>query len=132
MDCYGKFLIFHDGASLETEIYRWKQLSTAIQIKQGQRRQTKPQYYGYDFAQVPLNISKAELSALKKLSRNKNLIILRPDKGNGVVVLNRIDYINKVESLLSDASKFKKIDIEILDLCLKRENKLIRFLSDNY
>ena len=87
-------------------------------------------YYGYDSSQFPLNISKAELSALKKLSRNKDLVILRPDKGNGVVILNRIDYINKVESLLSDASKFKKLDIDMLDLCLKRENKLIRFLRE--
>ena len=87
-------------------------------------------YYGYDAAQFPLNISKAELSALKKLSKNKNIVILRPDEGNGVVILNRIDYINKVESLLSDASKFKKLDIEMLDLCLKRENKLIRFLRE--
>ena len=84
-------------------------------------------YYGYDSAQFPLNISKA---ALKKLSRNKNLIILRPDKGNGVVIVNRVDYINKVESLLSNASKFKKLDTESLDLCLRRENKLIRFLRD--
>ncbi len=87
-------------------------------------------YYGYDSSQFPLNISKAELSALKKLCRNKDLVILRPDKGNGLVILNRVDYIKKVESLLSDASKFKKLDIDMLDLCLKRENKLIRFLRD--
>ena len=87
-------------------------------------------YYGYDSAQFPLNISKAELAALKNLSRNKNIVILRPDKGNGVVILNRVDYINKAESLLSDASKFKKLDTDLLDLCLKRENKLIRFLRD--
>ena len=61
-------------------------------------------------------ISKAELSALKKLSRNRNIVILRPDKGNGVVILNRVDYINKVESLLSDTSKFKKLDTDLLDL----------------
>ena len=47
-----------------------------------------------------------------------------------MVILNRVDYINKVESLLSDASKFKKLDTDLLDLCLKRENKLIRFLRD--
>ena len=87
-------------------------------------------FYGYDPAHSPLNISKAELVALKNLSKNKNIVILRPDKGNGVVILDRVDYINKVESLLSDASKFKKLDTDILDLCLKRENKLIRFLRD--
>ena len=68
--------------------------------------------------------------ALKNLSRNKSIVILRPDKGNGVVILDRVDYNNKVESFLSDASHFKKLDTEILDLCLKRENKLMRFLRD--
>ena len=52
-------------------------------------------YYGYDFGQFPLNISKAELSALKNLSKNRDLVILRPDKGNGVVILNKVDYIQK-------------------------------------
>ena len=87
-------------------------------------------FYGYDSAHFPLNISKAELAALKNLSKNKNIVILRPDKGNGVVILDLVDYSNKVESLLSDASKFKKLDTDILDLCLKRENELIRFLRD--
>ena len=87
-------------------------------------------YYGYDSRQFPLNISKAELSALKKLSKNRDIVILRPDKGNGVVILNKVDYINKVKSLLSDASKFQKLDCDMLDLCAKRENKLIGFLRD--
>ena len=87
-------------------------------------------YYGYDFGQFPLNISKAELSALKNLSKNRDLVILRLDKGNGVVILNKVDYIQKVETILSDTSKFKKLDCDMLDLCTKRENKLIRFLRD--
>ena len=87
-------------------------------------------YYGYDFGQFPLNISKAELTALKNLSKNRDLVILRPDKGNGVVILNKVYYIQKVETILSDTSKFKKLDCDMLDLCAKRENKLIRFLRD--
>ena len=87
-------------------------------------------FYGYDSRQFPLNISKAELSALKKLSKDRDIVILRPDKGNGVVILNKADYIYKVETLLSDASKFKKLDCDMLDICAKRENKLIWFLRD--
>ena len=45
-------------------------------------------YYSYGLHQLPLNISKAELSALNKLCRNKDLISSRPDKGNGVVIFN--------------------------------------------
>ena len=31
---------------------------------------------------------------LKQLSRNKDIVITKPDKGNGVVILNRKDYDN--------------------------------------
>ena len=44
-------------------------------------------YYGNDFTQLPRNISKATVwpvSALKILSRNKNIVILRPERGNRV------------------------------------------------
>ena len=47
-----------------------------------------------------------------------------------MVILNKVDYIQKVETILSDTSKFKKLDCDMLDLCTKRENKLIRFLRD--
>ena len=48
-----------------------------------------------------------------------------------MVILDRVDYVNKVESLLLDASKFiKKLHTEMLDLYLNRQNKLIRFLRD--
>ena len=87
-------------------------------------------YYGYDSAQLPLNISKAETSALDNLSKNMDIIIIRPDKGNGVVILNRSDYIEKVEALLADASKFSKLDIDTHEICQRRENRLVRFLRD--
>ena len=86
--------------------------------------------HDYSMDGLPLNISRAELLALRNLSKNKNIVILRPDKGNGIVILNKIDYINKVETLLLDVSKFRKLDTDVLDLCLKREGKLIRFLRD--
>ena len=33
---------------------------------------------------------------LKELRKNRNLVILKPDKGNGVVVLDRLDYDNGI------------------------------------
>ena len=55
---------------------------------------------------------------------------MRPDKGNGIVVLNKVDYVNKVETLLSDDSKFKPInnDKNINKLIYSLENKICRFL----
>ena len=52
------------------------------------------------------NLLKEEYMALKALSRNKDIIVTRPDKGSGVVILDRSDYIRKVELILEDTSKF--------------------------
>ena len=57
-----------------------------------------------------LNISKEEHVALKGLSANKDLIIQKSDKGNSVVLLNRNDYIKRLNEILSDSSKFKKLN----------------------
>ena len=32
------------------------------------------------------------------------------DKGNGIVILNTTDYINQMNKILEDKSKFKKLD----------------------
>ena len=50
--------------------------------------------------------------ALKDLYPNKDLIIQKLDKGNSVVLLNRNDYIKRLNKMLSDSSKFKKLNIK--------------------
>ena len=44
---------------------------------------------------------------MKKLSGYEDLIIAKPDKGCGVVLLDKKDYISKMELILSDPLKFK-------------------------
>ncbi|XP_068739114.1 uncharacterized protein [Montipora capricornis] len=62
---------------------------------------------------------------LKELRKNKDIVILKPDKGNGVVVMDRIAYEQGIFTIISDTSKFKVIDN---DPTLQREGKLQRFL----
>ena len=62
---------------------------------------------------------------LRNLRRNKEIIITKPNKGNGVVILNRKLYDNAIEKIISDTSKFEKLDE---DPTLKREALLQRFL----
>ena len=50
---------------------------------------------------------------------------MKPDKGNGVVILNRKLYNNAIEEITSDTSKFEKFNE---DPTLKREASLQRFL----
>ena len=52
------------------------------------------------------NIPPEEMKALKSLAPNKGVVFMKPDKGTGVVILNMSDYINKVERIVSDQSKF--------------------------
>ena len=46
---------------------------------------------------------------LKEIRKNKNIVILKPDKGNGVVVLDRSDYDQGILKIINDTSKFRLI-----------------------
>ena len=58
------------------------------------------------------NFSNDEYIALKKLSKNKDLIIHKSDTGNSVVVLDRKDYIKKMNNTLSDQKKFVMVNLK--------------------
>ena len=62
---------------------------------------------------------------LKLLKNDKSTVILRPDKGNGVVVLDWFQYDNTIKETISDKTKFKEIP---QDLIIKQDDKLQRFL----
>ena len=55
------------------------------------------------------NLSQEEQLALKELKMDMSLIILRADKGNAVVCINKADYIERVNKILQDPKKFKKV-----------------------
>jgi hypothetical protein len=46
------------------------------------------------------NISDDEFNAIKSLKNNHDIIICRADKGNAIVVLDKIDYIKKMNDIL--------------------------------
>lgn len=45
----------------------------------------------------------------KDLHKDDSIIITKPDKGNCVVIVNKLDYLNKMKQLISDQTKFKKL-----------------------
>jgi len=67
-------------------------------------------------------------TSLKSLKDDDNIIITRPDKGRGIVILNKDDYQNKLQSILDDSSKFKRISCDTASYLLKLEDKLNRLL----
>ena len=60
---------------------------------------------------APLNLTPEELTALKSLSKNKNLIIQKSDKGNSIDIIDKSDYLEKMRNILSDSSKFTQVSI---------------------
>ena len=50
---------------------------------------------------------------LKKLRSNKSIPILQPDKGNGIVVLDRTQYDNTIKEIISDKTKFKELSEDV-------------------
>ena len=62
---------------------------------------------------------------LRNLRKNKDIVITKPDKGNGVLILDRRLHNNAIEEILLDTSKFEKLNKEPT---LKRETSLQRFL----
>lgn len=65
--------------------------------------------YTYDFSKQNHIRSKEEWEALTDLRKEDSIIITKPDKGNGVVIINKLDYLNKMELLISEETKFKKL-----------------------
>ena len=62
---------------------------------------------------------------LRNHTKNKDIVIMKPDKGNRVVILDRKLYNNAIQEIISDTSKFEKLSG---DPPLKREDSLQCFL----
>ena len=48
------------------------------------------------------------LKVLREL--REKFVIFKPDKGRGIVLVNHGDYVNSMQRIFDDASKFKKIE----------------------
>ena len=44
---------------------------------------------------------------MQELKNDNNLIITKPDKGNGCVLMNKSDYLGKMNDIISDSTKLK-------------------------
>ena len=66
---------------------------------------------------------KIHFESAKQLKMNTYIILTKPDKGAGVVILNRADYIGKINSILEDTDKFLKLRDLSCDDSQKLENK---------
>ena len=61
---------------------------------------------------MPQNLPKEEFTALQNLSKNKDLIIQKSDKGNSVVIIQRQNYLEKMNDIWSEQKKFSKVSLK--------------------
>ena len=114
----------------------WQQLDRKVPNSQEAKLQCKAtladlsqKYAGSKADRTDFPLDTDHLKALNGLKKRHDIIITRPDKGNGVVVLDRSDYLEKMEMILSDTTKFQRIgDAEGNDNTLKQERALQAFL----
>ena len=62
------------------------------------------------------NVSKSELSSLRKLSRDKNIVIKKADKSNTIVIMNTSDYKNEVLRQLNNHTYYEKVNSDPSEL----------------
>ena len=67
--------------------------------------------YRNDSNNVPQHLSKEQFLALQNLRKNKN-VIEEFDKGHSVVIVDKADYLDKMENLLNDTGKFEKNNLK--------------------
>ena len=73
------------------------------------------------------NLTEEEFKALKQLQQDKTITILKSDKGNATVVMDKNDYEEKMLMLLADNKTYERIDSKVnpLKSIEKELNKLL-------
>ena len=85
-------------------------------------------YMGSLKKKIIRNISDDEFSALKSLRNNRNIVICRADKGNCIVILDKKDYIEKINQIL-ELKQFKSAKDTLL---IEQENSMNKYILKLY
>ena len=57
-----------------------------------------------------LQVYYVNIASYETVEKNKDIVIMKPNKGNGVVILDRKLYYNAIQELIADTSKFEKFN----------------------
>ena len=81
---------------------------------------------------IPQILSRKEFIALQNLSKYKDLIIQKSDKCNSAVIVQRQDYLKKMNDVLSDQKKFSKVSLKddtLLNFDISQEKHVDKVLK---
>ena len=76
------------------------------------------------------NVTPQEMNALKTLRNEKEIVVLKADKGNTTVVMDRAEYNIKMNNLLNDKNTYKKVGNNNLKPVAETLNRFIHRLSE--
>ena len=71
----------------------------------------------------PSSLSEVQRNALQSLRDDSAIVISKPDKGNGIVIMNKSDYFSKMLPILNDKTKFSRVKSDNNLLCMVAQPK---------
>ena len=80
---------------------------------------------GSDLTQI------SQSASLNNNNNNRDIVLLKPDKGSGVVLLNKSDYIREVNDILKDNSKFQLNRFNTVEKAEKKINNKLKHLLNS-
>ena len=88
-------------------------------------------YYGFKSNKIVSPIfSEKDIKLLKEFSKDESIIVCKPDKGRGIVILDRTEYEQKMHDLLQDSTKFKSITDDVSKIIFRQEDSINNFLRN--
>ena len=76
-----------------------------------------------------MNLPPSESKALKNLQADDEIVVVPADKGRAVVVMDRLDYDSKINTLLSDQSTYQKLTRDPAPALERQMNELLLSLK---
>ena len=67
--------------------------------------------FSYSRSKSRANVTPAEMTALRKLRRNRHIVIKRSDKGGAICILNSQDYLTKINDMLLEVNTYTLTNI---------------------
>ena len=84
----------------------------------------------YRFKPRPSPFQKEMIQALRQLKLNKEIIVTKPDKGSGTVILDRSDYTMKMFEIINDPDNFKTLQVDLYKHIMKLERRNNRLIDN--
>ena len=75
------------------------------------------------------NLTKDEQQALKRLKNDDNIVMLPADKGHVTVVMDKTDYFDKMDALVSEKQTYKEVKRDPTPALLRKLNSKILTLK---